>query len=449
MKGGNSEMSLALEGIKVVDLAQVAAVPMAARHLADFGADVIHVEPPQTGDSWRYFAATFAPVNDSEDTSDKVNPTFEVFDRNKRSLALDLSQEDGQAVMYKLLEEADVLVTNMRSFEQEKFRVDYATLHEHFPRLIHGWISGVGKNGPERDLPCYDGSALWYRSGMHYVLTQPGTDGMRWSAAFGDTVAALALFAGIMTALWAREQTGIGQQVDLSLFNVGVYQLSYEMAGFLATGTDYRERAAEIAEEQAATTPGMQLIAELTAEAAAAQVRLRRAYSGAIFPLSSTYETKDSRIINLSVVLPDRYYPRVCRAIGREDLVGDPRFATQEPRLENGAELYGILRDAFLSKTLDEWRPILNREEIPWAPEQTLREVANDPQARANDFFVPFDHPNYGPMEVIANPIKLSETPATIRLPAPEFSQHTEEVLLEIGYSWEDIAQFKDKGIIA
>ena len=435
-------MSMALAGIKVVDAAQVAAVPMAARHLADFGADVIHVEPPQTGDSWRYFQG--GPVLPTE-----INYCFETFDRNKRGMTLDLSQEEGQAVMGKLLEDVDVFTTNMRPFEQEKFGVDYATLHKRYPRLIHGSITGLGKNGPERDLPCYDGSALWYRSGVHYALSSPGTDGMVWRAAFGDTVAALALFAGITTALLAREKTGMGQQVDLSLLNVGVYQLSYDMAGFLASGTDSREVMTKTLEEQADETPGMRLLTELTAEATAAAVRLRRAQYGAVVPLSSAYETSDDRVVFLSIVLPDRYYPRVCRAIGREDLVGDPRFATQEPRAENGPELYGILREAFLSKTLDEWRPILNREEIPWASEQTFREVTNDPQALANDFFVPFDHPSYGPMEVITNPIKLSETPSTVRLPAPEFSQHTEEILLETGYSWEDIAQFKDKGIIA
>ena len=441
-KGDTSEMAMALEGIKVVDAAQVAAVPMAARHLADFGADVIHVEPPQTGDSWRYFQG-------GPELPTEINYCFEAFDRNKRGLTLDLSQEDGQAVMGKLLEDADVFTTNMRPSEQEKFGVDYATLHKRHPRLIHGSITGLGKNGPERDLPSYDGSALWYRSGVHHALSRPGTDGMMWRAAFGDTVAGMSLFAGITTALLAREKTGMGQQVDLSLLNVGVYQLSYGIAGFLASGTDSFEVMTKMMEEQADETPGMRLLAELTAEASLAATRLRRAQYGAASPLASAYDTKDGRLIFLSIVLPDRYYPRVCRAIGREDLVGDPRFATQEPRKENGAELYGILRDAFLSKTVDEWRPILNREEIPWALEQTFREVVNDPQARANDFFVPFDHPNYGQMEVIANPIKLSETPSSVRLPAPEFSQHTEEILLEIGYSWEDIAAFKDKGVIA
>jgi crotonobetainyl-CoA:carnitine CoA-transferase CaiB-like acyl-CoA transferase len=446
-ESGESVMSLALKGIKVVDASQAVAVPMAARHLGDFGADVVHVEPPLTGDSWRAFQAG-AGGGGNGPPSD-INYNFETFNRNKRGLSLDLSQENGQVVMYKLLEEADVFLTNMRPSEQERFRMDYGTLHERFPRLIHGSVSGVGKNGPERDLPAYDATALWFRSGMHYALSQRGIGGMGWRPAFGDTVAAMSLFAGVMTALYTRERTGLGQQVDLSLFNVGVYQLSFDMAGFLTTGTDFREMVMKMVEDEG-DTPRMQLRAQLLAEAETAMARLREFFLENITtPLSTPYRTRDGRDFHINILQPDRYYPRICRAIGRDDLIDDPRFATHEPRMENGPELYRIMRDAFLTKTLDEWRPILTREEIPWAPQQTIREVVNDPQARANDFFVPFDHPTHGRMEVVANPVKLSETPSTVRLPAPEFSQHTEAVLLEAGYSWEDIARFKEKGIIA
>jgi len=138
-----------------------------------------------------------------------------------------------------------------------------------------------------------------------------------------------------------------------------------------------------------------------------------------------------------------------CRAIEREDLEHDPRFEPLEPMIENRAALMHILDEIFLSKTLDEWKPRLNEEGLPWSPVQNLPEVVNDPQARANDFFVSYDHPTYGRIEVVANPINLSKTPATVRTPAPEFGQHTEEVLLEYGYTWEDIAQLKENKVIA
>jgi crotonobetainyl-CoA:carnitine CoA-transferase CaiB-like acyl-CoA transferase len=326
--------------------------------------------------------------------------------------------------------------------------VDYATLHGRFPRLIHASLSGVGKKGPERDLPGYDATALWFRSGMHYVLAQRGIGGMGWRAGFGDTVAGMSLFAGIMTALYNRERTGVGQQVDLSLFNIGIYQLSHDMSAFLATGTDFREMIARMVEDEG-DTPRMRKRAELLAAHETATRGLREFFMEQVqTPLAVHYQTKDGRNFHINILQGDRYYPRICRVIGREDLIDDPRWATHEERTANGPELYRIMRDAFLAKTLDEWRPIMIRGEIPWAPEQTIREVINDPQARANDFFVPFDHPTYGAMEVVANPIKLSDTPATTRLPAPEFSQHTEEVLLEADYSWEDIARFKEDGII-
>ena len=439
-------MSLALEGIKVLDVSQAAAVPMAARHLGDFGADVVHVEAPLTGDSWRVNQAGATRPGAAYAPASEINYTFETFNRNKRSLTLDLAKEGGQGVMCKLLEETDVLITNMRPSEQEKFRLDYAALHERYPRLIHASLSGLGKNGPERDLPAYDITAMMFRSGMHYAFANRAKGDFVWRNAFGDLTAGISLFAGIMTALYARERTGLGQQVDTSLFGLGVYQMSYDVAGFLATGTDFRELAAKMREEQA-DTPRMQSIVQLTDEAEAATKRLQEFIGGAA--MTTAYQTKDDRKFRVNVLLPDRYHPRFCRAIGREDLIDDPRFATHETRIENGPELYRIMKNAFLTKTLEEWRPILNREEIPWGPEQTFREVVNDPQARANDFFVPFDHPTHGPMEVAANPINLSETPSTVRLPAPEFSQHTEEVLLERGFTWEDIARFKEEGIIA
>lgn len=434
-------MSMALEGIKVIDVAQVAAVPMAARHLADFGADVIHVEHPETGDSWRSFGAGFPLPTD-------IEYGFEAFNRNKRGLTLDLSQEEGQAILAKLLEDADIFTTNMRPFEQEKFGTDYTTLHKRFPRLIHASVTAVGKNGPERDIPGYDGSSHYYRSGVHYALAIPTMDGMMWRPAFGDNVAALGLFGGIMTALWARQKTGVGQQVDLSLLATGIYQLTWDIAGYLASGTDSYQLGMK-AREELLNTPALKLQAEMMAQSQAATLRLQWAMRGMMAPMSSVYETADERAFILSVVLPDRYYPRLCRAIGREELIDDPRFAANEQRVENNAELYIILRDAFLSKTMDEWRPILDREEIPWALEQTFEEVVNDPQARINEFFVPFDHPNHGQIKVIDSPMKLSDTPSKMRLPAPEFSQHTEEILLEAGYDWDDIVAFKDKGIIA
>ncbi len=407
-------MSLALEGIKVVEVSQVAAVPMAGRHLADFGADVIHVEHPLRGDSWRVFQA--GQGTGAAGVPSAINYNWETYNRNKRSVTIDLSQESGREIIHKLLEKADVFLTNLRLFEQQRFGLEYDTLNPLFPRLIYGSLTGYGKKGSDRDIPAYDTTAYWARSGIPHRFGADGMPPSAYSPAFGDNVAALALAFGIMTALYVREKTGAGQEVDLSLFHTGIYQLSFDIAGALVTGRDYEEW------------------------------RLR-SREDAPNPLSGLYQTKDGRWLQFVILQPDRYWSRFCQAVEREDLEHDPRFESFGARTENHVALFHIFEEIFLSKTLDEWKPRLRG--LPFSPVQNFLEVINDPQARANDFFVPFEHPAHGRIEVIANPINLSETPATLRMPAPEFGQHTEEVLLEYGYTWEDIAQFKEQGVIA
>ncbi|MFC2021896.1 CaiB/BaiF CoA transferase family protein [Chloroflexota bacterium] len=426
-------MALALEGIKVVDVSQMAAVPMAARHLADFGADVIHVENPATGDFWRGYQA--GQGSGTSGVPSEINYNWENYNRNKRSLTLDLSQEGGRNIIYKLLEKADVFVSNLRPFELERFKLEYETLSRLNPRLIYGSLTGYGRKGPDKDLPAYDTTAYWARSGIPYMLTMAGTPGPGSRPAFGDNVTALALALGVMMALFVRERTGIGQEVDMALFHAGLYQIGFDIAGTLATGVDYgdwREKPSP----------------ELVAEAQAATAPIAAFYRSTILnPLAMRYVTKDGRMIHFVALQADRYWSRFCRAIEREDLENDPRFNSFEARAENRAALYSILDETFLSKTLDEWKPRLTG--MPWAPYQNLREAIKDPQARANDFFVAYDHPAHGRIEGVANPAKLSKTPATMRMAAPEFGQHTEEILLEYGYTWEDIAQLKEQGVIA
>jgi len=409
-------MNQALDGIKVIDVSQVAAVPMAARHLADFGADVIHVENPKTGDSWRGFQAGLG--SGGAGAPSDINYNWETYNRNKRSLAVDLSQDEGREVIYRLVESADVFTTNLRLFEREKFKLDYDALSQLNPRLIYAGLSGYGKKGPDCNDPAYDSIAYWARSGLGYLLGVPGTAPLIDGGGIGDNVTALGLFAGIMTALYVREKTGMGQEVDLSLLNVGFYQLSFFIAGALTTGLDLADWRVKSREE-------------------------------ALNPLTLPYEAKDGRWVLLALLQQERYWPQFCKAIDREDLQHDPRFEDFEVRMENCAALYHIVEDVFHERTLAEWQSRLKAAGLPFAPYRTFVEAIADPQARANDMFVTIDHPTHGNLEVIANPIKMSKTPATLRTPAPEFSQHTEEVLLENGYTWDDIDRLKSKGVIA
>jgi crotonobetainyl-CoA:carnitine CoA-transferase CaiB-like acyl-CoA transferase len=426
-------MALALEGIKVLDVAQVAAVPMAARHLADFGADVLHIENPTTGDSWRSYQADQQAA--SLAAPSPINYNWENYNRNKRSVTIDLSRQSGQEIMYRLVEQADVLVTNLRPFELKRFRLEYPTLSKLNPRLVFGALTGYGKKGPEKDAPAYDATALWARSGIPYMLTMPGLPGPGFRPAFGDNVAALALAYGVMLALFVRERTGLGQEVDISLFHTGLYQLSFDVAGALATGLDYADWRPQ---------PPQELI-EKAREVLAPISAFYRYRSPN--PLAGAYITKDMRVVTIIALQPDRYWARLCQAIGRDDLIDDPRFSSFQARADNRGALYQILDGVFLTATLEEWKQRL--QGIPFAPMQSIKEAVNDPQADVNEFFVPYEHPEHGQIRGVANPVKLSNHPATVRRPAPEFGQHTEEVLLEAGYSWEDIARFKEEGAIA
>lgn len=435
-------MSMALEGLKVIDVSQVAAVPMCARHLADFGAEVIHIENAKTGDSWRNIQAGIGggPAGIPSD----IPYNWEAFNRNKRSLAIDLSKEGGRGIIYRLTENADVFVTNLRLGERKRFGVEYKTLNRLNPRLIYGSVTGHGMKGPENDKPAYDTTVYWARSGVDHMLTIPGMSGPNPRPAFGDNVAGLGLAFGVMTALYARDKIGVGQEVDISLLNSGLYQLTFDVAAALATGQDeqeYRVQAFEGTEEE------RQHMDELMVEARASLKRLGDFYRERLpNPMANTYETKDGKRIRFTALHADRYWAEFCKLIGRKDLEQNPKFATMDSRRENRKTLYHIFREAFLSKTLDEWRPLIS--ELPAAPLQTLIDVINDPQARANNFFLSYDHPTYKRMEIMNSPVNLSKTPATIRLPAPEFSQHTEEVLLEAGYTWEDIAELKEDEVI-
>ena len=401
-----------LQGVKVIEAASVFAGPIAGRLLADWGAEVIHIEHPTRGDISRAQAAgrLGGRVLPSE-----VNYISENYNRNKRGMTLDLSREGGREIILRLLGDADVFISNLRGRELRKFGLEYETVSGMNPRLVYANVTGHGKRGPQSDLPGYEHTAYFARSGMLHVLQVPGTHPIQVPLGLGDNVTGLALAYGIMGALFMRERTGKGQAVDVSLFHTGVFAISLDIAGALVTGQDRKQIE-------------RQDVANATL---------------------NSYKTKDGRWLRLGLAQPDLYWSRLCRAIEREDLEHDPRFESFEPRIENHAELFHILEEVFLSRTLEEWQTPLTHAGIPWAPVQNLPEVTADPQGRADDIFVAYEHPTHGRIEGVANPVRLSGTPETVRMPSPEFSQHTEEILLETGYSWKDIERFKEQGVIA
>ncbi len=407
-------MAFALEGIKVIETAQALAAPIGGRLLADLGANVIHIEQAKRGDIARG-QSRFANITTAKRIASDIDYLAQVANGGKRSMTLDLSLEDGRKILFKLLENADVLLSNFRPREIKKFNLEYDVLSKLNPRLIHANLTGWGTKGPDKDAPGYENTSYFPRTGILHCLQLPGGPPGEIHTGLGDNIGGMALAFGVMSALFVRERTGVGQVVDTSLFQTGLFAISVLLTGSAITGKDWQQTE-------------------------------RKDYFN---PLNCLYETKDGRWLRIEIPGPDPHWHNICRTIEREDIENDPRFVTFEKKVENHSALFAILEEAFAKKTLAEWKARLDPSGLCWSPGQTLPEVLCDPQVKANNFLIPVDHPSYGRLEMIAAPFVLSKTPATIRDVAPEFGQHTEEILLEYGYTWEDIERFKDAGVIA
>jgi crotonobetainyl-CoA:carnitine CoA-transferase CaiB-like acyl-CoA transferase len=400
-----------LQGITVIQTATVLAGPMAARLLADWGAEVIRVERPRAGDMSRQLAHAMVGGGSIPSNIDYVS---ENINRNKKSIALDLATEDGQQIVHRLLTSADVLLCNFRPRELAKFHLDYPTLSRLNPRLILANLSGYGPYGPDQNLPGYEGVSFFSRAGIMHTLQMPGVPPPQYPIGMGDFSTGLALAYGIMLALFIRERIGVGQAVDASLFNTGVFALSNDVAGALVSGQD-RDKVAR---------------------------------QDVVNPLAGFYETRDQRWVRLGIVQPDLYWSRFCQATGREDVEHDPRFATFDARLEHHDALFELLVEVFASKTFTEWKTRLTAAGLPWGPVHNLPEIIQDPQARANDMFLPLDHPVHGRMEVVNNPVRLSHTPLAPLRASAQLGEHTAEVLLAHGYTQSEITRWRNEGVI-
>jgi crotonobetainyl-CoA:carnitine CoA-transferase CaiB-like acyl-CoA transferase len=395
----------ALAGIKVVEVAQWVAAPAAGALLADWGADVVHIEHPVTGDSMRGLSNVGGLA---------VDWLFELDNRNKRSMTLDISRKEGQLVLYKLIEKADVFITSLRPSELERYNLEYAALSRINSRLVYASLTGYGNKGPDKERRGYDVSAFWARSGFMACIKEPDRPPLYSRGGMGDHTSSIAMACGITTALYARERTGVGQEVDVSLYNTGVWVLSVDMSCALSTGeyAPLRRRS---------ETPAM----------------------------TNVYQTKDNKWIYFVHLQQDPYWSGFCKALGLEHIEKDGKFSSMMPRMMNNDELVALVEQSIAKRTLEEWKPILDEHQLIYAPAQDPTDVAKDEQAWANDFFAEVEHPTLGKMQLVANPIKLSKMPSSIRTTAPQSGQHTEEVLLENGYTWDDIARFKEQGLIA
>jgi len=388
-----------------VEVAQWVAAPGAGALLADWGADIVHIEHPLRGDPMRGLSNVGGLA---------VDWLFELDNRNKRSATMDISKREGQLVLYRLLEGSDVFITSLRPSELERYNLEYSTLSKLNPKLIYAGLTGYGRRGPDRERRGYDISAFWARSGFMASIREPDMPPLFPRGGMGDHTSSIALACGITTALFARERTGMGQEVDVSLYNTGAWVLSIDLSCALATGEYPPSR-------KRSETPAM----------------------------TNVYRTKDNKWIYFVHLQQDPYWSAFCRALGLEHIVNDDRFNNIQSRMIYNTELFDLVEAAIAKRTMEEWKPILDENELIYAPVQDAVDVANDEQAWANDFFATVSHPTLGTIKLVANPIKLSKMPSFIGTTAPQSGQHTEEVLLENGYSWSDIEQLKKQGVIA
>jgi crotonobetainyl-CoA:carnitine CoA-transferase CaiB-like acyl-CoA transferase len=394
-----------LTGVRVVEVGIWVAGPAAAGILADWGADVIKIEPP-SGDPLRGMGN---PARRRD-----VNPPFELDNRGKRSVALNLADPEGYRIARRLIDGADVFVTNLLPGAVERLRLTEADLRAANPGLVYCRITGYGATGADRDRPGFDGTAFWARPGLMATMAEPGQGPPSPRNAVGDHFTAVAAAAAVCAALLARTRTGVGQLVDTSLYRTGVYAMSWDISMQLRVGA---------------------IVPQLG----------RRAVNN---PLVNTYCAGDGRWFYLVNLQADRYWPGLCRAIGREDLAADPRFADLAARRQHAAELVDILDAVFATRGRDEWGAALDREGVIWAPVQSLEEVIADPQAVEAGAWVEVPDGAGGSVRMVAPPAGFSGTPAQPSGPPPEPGQHTEAVLLELGYSWEQIAALKQQGAI-
>jgi crotonobetainyl-CoA:carnitine CoA-transferase CaiB-like acyl-CoA transferase len=387
-----------LSGISVVELAGFIVGPSAAAVLADWGADVVKIESPE-GDPSRGWPGD-------------LNPWFELDNRGKRSITLDLKTTSGQQIADELLANADIFVTNLRIPALEALGLDYGSLEPRFPQLIYLSITGFGLAGPDRDRAAYDAGAFWSRSGAMLAMTPEGADLPNPAGGTGDHMTAMAAVAGATAALMARTRTGLGQHVTTSLLRAGMFMIGCDMASALRLGN---------------VTPP-------------------RSRKDAHNPLYNTYRTKDGRWLFLLGLQPQRHLASIANAVGVPRLADDPRFSSFEALAEHRAELLELLNQAFLSKSFNEWERDLDANGVWWTPVRAPMDTLTDSQVQAAGAFV--DSPvTDGTVQAIASPVDFLGTPWSIDKRAPEAGEHTEEILLSLGYTWESIGTLQEAGV--
>ena len=407
-------MTSVLEGFRILEVAEHTFVPAASAILSDWGAEVIKVEPLGRGDAMRGLGQT--GVIDLGGGG--VHPLLEHSNRGKKSIALDLATDEGREILYRLAEVSDVFLTNKLPRVRRDLKIDVEQIRERNPRIVYVRGSGYGPAGPDADRGGYDALGYWARSGVGGALQLPGDDEFinQGAPAYGDSIGAMTIAGGICAALLGRERTGEAPVVDVSLLAAGMWAIGAGVALSLHTGHPMRRMP-----------PGQRPIFN---------------------PLVGAYKTSDGRWISMSCLQGFHYWPGACAAIGRADLIGDPRFATHELLSANAREAAAILKEVFATATAAEWADRLKDFRGQWALVQDTGDLAADPQVQANHYIIEAQTASGTPFSLVATPVQFDEeSAATAR--APEYNEHGDGILTDLlGYDWDAIIDLKVKGAV-
>ena len=401
------ENSTPLSGIRVVDLTSYVAAPSCSRLLADYGADVIKIEPP-SGDVWH----SWGPVMLTP-ASDEENPLWDIVNANKRGIALDIKCPEGNKVVHDLLKDADVFLTNTRPDALKKMHLDYDSLKEKYPGLIYAIVTGFGEKGPEADRPGFDVVAFWARSGFMVDLVKPDEYPLYSPAGFGDIAVGTTLFGGICAALFNRQRTGKGDKISISLYGTSIWLSSVMIT---------------------------------TAQERYGNKWPKGRYEGN--PIALPYQCKDGEWIILALLNFEKYWSPLCKTLGREELIDDKRFRTRQDMLNHKKELVMILEESFATKESAEWIKLLREADVVHERIRHFREVTRDEQALVNNFVGEIKFAN-GEKALLPNPpLQFAQYDSLPYKRGPLLGEHTKEVLDELGYSPEQVEEMTKNRVL-
>jgi len=395
-------MNAPLAGIRVVEVASFVAVPAAGALLADMGAEVVKVEVPN-GEVYRHGRPSFSGYASDFPES----PPFQMDNKGKLSVALDLKRPRAREALGRLIGDVDIFITNLLPARRKKYGLDHADLLERYPDLLVGAVSGYGNGGEAGDWPAFDYTTYWARTGMMDIMRDSGVPPSMQRPAVGDHAAAVNLVCGLLAALRLRDAGGGGQYVDVSLLQTGLHILGTDISNALITREPARRHDRRVAPNA----------------------------------LWNSYPVAEDRWLLLAMIEADRYWPQFCAAIERQDLLDDPRFADGWQRGENSAALITEIEIAFGKRTLEEWTPRLEAAGLIWAPVRRVEEAIDDPQARAMGYFQPLEHETAGGFETVGPPFKIDGCELGTRRAASPLGADTRAVFAQAGLTDDEISE--------